>query len=192
MQSCSWTRAIREPEPYEIDWQFYTMMSFGAVHFGYYVFSSRERHSGCMLDCRGDQTKIYWAAKDMADAIFKMEDVYLSYRSLGAFNVNYSDEVKCLALEKPYLKFDTIKEIESDTPLLVGCFEKKESEGLYDDISDYAIEKLEGILKKQQSLAKNLNNFGSFYNVVGWRLPIGLSIVRPSGSFCPNRNLTKI
>lgn len=27
--------------------------------------------------------------------------------------------------------------------------------------------------------------FGSFYNVVGWRLPIGLSIVRPSGSFCP-------
>jgi leader peptidase (prepilin peptidase)/N-methyltransferase len=27
--------------------------------------------------------------------------------------------------------------------------------------------------------------FGSFYNVVGWRLPIGLSLVRPSGSFCP-------
>ncbi len=27
--------------------------------------------------------------------------------------------------------------------------------------------------------------FGSFYNVVGWRLPIGLSLIRPSGSFCP-------
>jgi len=27
--------------------------------------------------------------------------------------------------------------------------------------------------------------FGSFFNVVGWRLPLGLSIVRPSGSFCP-------
>ena len=129
MQSCSWTRAIREPEPYEIDWQFYTMMSFGAVLFGYYVFSSRERHSGCMLDCRGDQTKIYWAAKDMADAMYKMEDVYLSYKNLGAFNVNYSDDVKCLALEKPYLNFDAIKEIESDTPLLVGCFEKIEGEG---------------------------------------------------------------
>ena len=27
--------------------------------------------------------------------------------------------------------------------------------------------------------------FGSFYNVVGWRLPAGLSLVKPSGSFCP-------
>lgn len=27
--------------------------------------------------------------------------------------------------------------------------------------------------------------FGSFYNVVGWRLPIGLSLVRPACSFCP-------
>ncbi len=43
--------------------------------------------------------------------------------------------------------------------------EQKEIEGLYDDISDYATEKLEGILKKQQKLAKNLNSFGSLYNV---------------------------
>lgn len=27
--------------------------------------------------------------------------------------------------------------------------------------------------------------FGSFFNVVGWRLPAGLSLVKPSGSFCP-------
>lgn len=43
--------------------------------------------------------------------------------------------------------------------------EKKEIEGLYDGISDYATEKLEGILKKQQKLADNLNGFGSLYNV---------------------------
>lgn len=58
-----------------------------------------------------------------------MEDVYLSYKHLGAFNVNYSDDVKCLNLENPYTEFDTIREIESDTPLLVGCFEKIEGEG---------------------------------------------------------------
>ena len=33
------------------------------------------------------------------------------------------------ALENPYTGFDTIKEIESDTPLLVGCFEKEEGTG---------------------------------------------------------------
>lgn len=27
--------------------------------------------------------------------------------------------------------------------------------------------------------------FGSFFNVVGWRLPAGISLVKPSGSFCP-------
>ncbi len=43
--------------------------------------------------------------------------------------------------------------------------EQKEIEGLYDHISDYATEKLEGILKKQQKLAENLNSFGSLYNV---------------------------
>jgi len=27
--------------------------------------------------------------------------------------------------------------------------------------------------------------FGSFFNVVGWRLPAGLSLIKPRGSFCP-------
>ncbi len=43
--------------------------------------------------------------------------------------------------------------------------EKKQIESLYDGISDYATEKLEGILKKQQKLAENLNDFGGLYNV---------------------------
>lgn len=43
--------------------------------------------------------------------------------------------------------------------------EKKEYRNLYDDIADYATDKLDEILKKQQKLAKNLNNYGSLYNV---------------------------
>lgn len=43
--------------------------------------------------------------------------------------------------------------------------QKKEYQNLYDDVADYATEKLEEILKKQQKLAKNLNNYGSLYNV---------------------------
>ena len=129
MQACAWAKNVRVPETYEIDWQFYTLMSFGVTHFEYYVFAHRARHIGCMLDEHGNPTRLYWESKDLADAIYKMEDVYLSYRNLGAFNVNYSDEVKCLTLENPYTGFDTIQKIESDTPLLVGCFEKIEGNG---------------------------------------------------------------
>ena len=43
--------------------------------------------------------------------------------------------------------------------------EKKEIESLYDDIADYATEKLEEILNKQQKLADNLFDLGPLYNV---------------------------
>lgn len=43
--------------------------------------------------------------------------------------------------------------------------EKKDIKSLYDEVTEYAIEKLEQILKKQQRLAQNLNSYGSFYNV---------------------------
>ena len=43
--------------------------------------------------------------------------------------------------------------------------EKKTIMDIYDDVTDYAVEKLDVVLKKQQKLAANLNSFGSFYNV---------------------------
>lgn len=43
--------------------------------------------------------------------------------------------------------------------------EKKVIEGLYEDIAEFASEKLEAIMKKQKKLADNLNSFGSLYNV---------------------------
>lgn len=43
--------------------------------------------------------------------------------------------------------------------------EKKEFESMYDDIADYAIEKLEEVQNKQQKLADNLFDLGPLYNV---------------------------
>lgn len=43
--------------------------------------------------------------------------------------------------------------------------EKKEIRSLYDDVADYATEKLDEVLKKQQRLASRLNDFGSLYKV---------------------------
>lgn len=43
--------------------------------------------------------------------------------------------------------------------------EKKEIENFYSDIADYATEKLNEVLKKQEKMAENLNSFGGLYNV---------------------------
>lgn len=43
--------------------------------------------------------------------------------------------------------------------------EKKEIQSLYDDVADYATEKLDEVLKKQQRLASRLNDTGSLYKV---------------------------
>ncbi len=51
---------------------------------------------------------------------------------MGAFTIGYDPEKTAyLYLANPYdiKKFGVISDIESNTPLLVGCFEKKEGEG---------------------------------------------------------------
>ncbi len=130
VQSCSWADNVREPRGYEMRWQMYTMLSYGAVMFYYYVFADRVRHSGTVLNCRGETTPLYYDIKKIASGIKKLSDIYLSYRNLGAFNVNCDPKITpCLDMESPYLGFKAIEKIESDIPLLVGCFEKKEGEG---------------------------------------------------------------
>lgn len=43
--------------------------------------------------------------------------------------------------------------------------EKTSITKMYDEVSEYAVKKLDVILKKQRKLAENLNSYGSFYNV---------------------------
>ena len=43
--------------------------------------------------------------------------------------------------------------------------EQKAVLAMYDDVADYATKKLDEIVKKQERLAKNLNSYGSLYNV---------------------------
>lgn len=52
--------------------------------------------------------------------------------------------------------------------------EKKQIQDLYDDVADYATEKLDEVLKKQQKLASKLNDSGALYKVN--RVEIGDSV----------------
>ena len=130
IQTCSWSREVREPGEAEIRWQAYTMLSFGAKTLLYYILATLSCHTGASFDVRGDKTKNYFAIQRMANGLHKLSDLYVGYKNLGAFNVN-SDPEKTPYLEmyNPYKDFKAISDIKCDTPLLVGCFEKKEGNG---------------------------------------------------------------
>ena len=74
--------------------------------------------------------QLYFDSQRLMLGIKKLSDLYLTYRNVGAFNINSSPlTTPYLEMATPYKDFKTIKEIACNTPLLVGCFEKKEGEG---------------------------------------------------------------
>jgi len=132
IQACSWGKGVREITTPELRWQAYTMLSFGATALFYYVFASRKRHTGCMLNERGEPTKLFYGSKKMCAGLTKLSDIYMEYKNVGAFTIGYDPEKTAyLYLANPYdiKRFGVISDIESNTPLLVGCFEKREGAG---------------------------------------------------------------
>ena len=66
----------------------------------------------------------------MAQGLHKLSDLYVSYGNLGAVTLNSTPETTpYLEMYNPYKDFKTISEIQCGTPLLVGCFERKEGSG---------------------------------------------------------------
>lgn len=130
IQTCSWSTSARDPEEAELRWQAYTTLSFGIKNILYYTFAPNGPKTGCPFDIRGDKTKQYFASKRMCNGLHKLSDVYVSYKNIGAFNVNSSPETTpYLEMYNPCTDFKAISDISCDTPLLVGCFEKKEGKG---------------------------------------------------------------
>ena len=132
IQTCAWEKGVREITTPELRWQAYTMLSFGATAIFYYVFASRKNHTGCMLNERGETTKLFYGSKKMCEGLQKLSDVYFDYKNVGAYAIGYDPEkTPYLYMKNPYdaEKFGVISDIETNTPLLVGCFEKTEGNG---------------------------------------------------------------
>ena len=130
LQSCSWSPRSRPGDGDELRWQAYTCLSYGTTNFLYYVFADRPGHDYSMYDFRGEKRQLYYDSQKIALGLKKLSDVFVSYRNLGAFNVNSSPEkTPYLEMNTPYNEFAAIREICADVPLLVGCFEKLEGQG---------------------------------------------------------------
>ena len=51
---------------------------------------------------------------------------FVQYKNIGAFAHNYTDDTPYLKFSNPVKAFPTIKEIQCEAPLLVGCFAKED------------------------------------------------------------------
>ena len=130
IQSCTWHKHVRECDGSELRWQAYTLLSYGAKALLYYVFAARPGHSGTIMNPCGLKTPLYFESQQLMKGIQKLSDLYVTYKNLGAFSLNNDPEnLPYLEMDTPYTEFKAMDAIECDTPLLVGCFEKKEGKG---------------------------------------------------------------
>lgn len=129
VQTCSWHPSVRIPDEKDFRWQMYTMLAFGAKAMFYYVYADRPKHEGTPYGTGHQKRELWYASKRMAKEISKISDAYMSYRWVGAMNLNCSDETPYLSLYSPLASFAPVKDIASTGPVLIGCMEGMPEKG---------------------------------------------------------------
>ena len=137
IQAYGWNPSMRHADTNSLRWQIYSMMAFGCKGIVFWAYGTEANfNKRAIVDLDGNPTPLYYDVQYTIKEIRKLEKVYLKYKNIGAFNVNYSDELcRYLKMTNP-VSFPAIKSIEGCTPwdepfspLLVGCFEAKEGNG---------------------------------------------------------------
>lgn len=129
VQNLVWYAGATPPDEIDLRWQFYTVLSFGAKAIFYYCLSTPPGHTAGLITAEGTKSDMYYPARRLNHFLKSIEDVYCQYDNVGCFNVNCSEEYKYLHFTAQYKDFAPIKEIVSDDPLLIGCFEKRDGKG---------------------------------------------------------------
>jgi hypothetical protein len=113
----------------DLRWQMYVGLSFGVNTFIHFTYGCYEP-GDALVDQTGKPTDLYYDAQKANLEIMALSDDYMQYKNLGAFSMNCGKAVyKYARFDNQYSDFDILKEVKSEDPLLIGCFEKKEGEG---------------------------------------------------------------
>ena len=113
----------REIDYNDLRWQMYVGLSFGANTFIHFTY-------GDNLTDNGVPNQYYYEAQRANLEIMALSDEYMQYKNLGAFNLNCSKaKYKYAKFDNQYTDFDILKNVQSENPLLFGCFEKKDGAG---------------------------------------------------------------
>ncbi|MBE6687898.1 MAG: hypothetical protein E7588_01320 [Ruminococcaceae bacterium] len=131
IQTFDWTssNSKRDPSEEEFRWQTYAMLSFGCTGILLWTYWSGNDDSPAVVYNDGTPTYNYDAAKPVMWEIRRLSDTFIKYKNVGAFTHNCTEATPYLKMSGEYENFDIISNIDCKDPLLVGCFESKETDG---------------------------------------------------------------
>ena len=113
----------RLPDDEDMRWQMYIGLAFGADAFIHFTYGTSERHEWTeAMVTGGEPTPVYYAAQKANLEIMALSDDYVRFESLGAFNRNCGGR-EYASFDNQYEDFSVLTGIDSDDPLLFGCFE---------------------------------------------------------------------
>ena len=125
VQDLVWYQPAREPDDVDLRWQFWAVLSFGVKAIFHYCLATPPGHTDGLLNAAGGRSPLFYTAKRFHRFLKSMEDLYLRYRNTGAFAVNEREDLPYLHFEDQKRDFVPIQAIETESPLLIGCFEKE-------------------------------------------------------------------
>lgn len=128
LQSVSFASSKRTPSRRDLEWQIWCIKSFGsdeAIYFTYMTpYSSAEDFKDALIDHDLEKTNRWFYAQSVNSEFSVYDEAFSRYkRNLGAFSLNADGKSKFLIFENQFDASGFIKEIKTDNPLLIGCFE---------------------------------------------------------------------
>ena len=130
IQSVSFAESKRTPSLWDIEWQSYCCLSFGAVGIKYFTYitpySAAEDFKPALIDHELKKTDRWYHAQTVNAELKYLSSALGEYKNVGAFSHNCTSDTKFLQFDNQYDFSSVIKKVECDNPLLFGCFENDE------------------------------------------------------------------
>ena len=128
IQTFAWTPSKRTPTESEFRWQSYCMLSFGCKGLLCWTYAGYKAESPSLITVDGERTNAWYDAATVFKEIRRVSDAFVRYKNLGAMAHNCTDDTPYLKFSNPVRTFPTIRQIQCDDPLLIGCFAADDSD----------------------------------------------------------------
>lgn len=125
IQVFSWDKGKRTPDEAELRWQSYAMLSFGCKGILAWTYRGYHPDFPSLIDINYRPTESWYDAAAVFAEIRRLSDTFVQYQNLGVFTHGEVDQAPYLRMSNPLTDFSTIRSIDCDDPLLIGCFAKK-------------------------------------------------------------------